>query len=137
MQLEVRPFGLLSAAFQAEWTSAFGFAGERAKRIADFLRLDAAADADGADVMPVEPFRQSPQDGLIGVGRDAFDDQLTPGHAEGDHRPVLEQPIGTTNDVLDRRPKGRMPAWVHRVSMKRDGQLDEKVAELTRQNAAF
>ena len=87
--------------------------------------------------MPVQPVGQAPQYRLIGIRRHAVDDQLPPGDAEGDRRPVLEQPIGTTNDVLDRRTKGRMPARIHRMSMQRDGQLDEKVAELTRQNAAF
>ena len=48
-------------------------------------------DADRAEVMHVQRFRETTQDRLVRVGGDAVDDQLVARDAEGDRRTILEQ----------------------------------------------
>jgi hypothetical protein len=103
----------------------------------ELLRLHASSDADSADVMAVESFGQPPEHGLIGVGCDAVHDQLASRNAKGDHRSVLEQAVGTMDDRIDNGAERGMSARIHRISMKRHGQLDEKLAQRTRQNTAL
>jgi hypothetical protein len=82
----------------------------------------------------VESFGQPSQHGLIGVGRDAVHDQLAARNTKGNDRSVLEQPAGTIDDRINNRAERGMPARVHRIPMERDGQLDEELTQLTRQN---
>ena len=137
MQREVGPLEEPAVAFETERPASIGFTRKGAQRMIEFLRLNSTSDAHGADVMAVESFGQSPEHGLIRVGRHAVDDQLAARNAEGDHPSVLEQPARPIDDRIDNGAKRRMSARVHRITMQRDGQLDEKLAQLTRQNTAL
>jgi hypothetical protein len=135
MQREVGPLDQLPIPFEANRTASIGLTGERAQRAVEFLRLNASVDADRTDVMAVKSLRQSSQHGLTGVGRDAVDDQLASRDTERDQGPLLEQSDGPAHESVDHGAKRGMSARVHRVAMKRDGQLDEELTQLTRQNA--
>jgi hypothetical protein len=137
MEYEVRPLQQPSIAFETDRSASIGFTGERAQRAVELRRLHTAIDADGSNVMAVKPFGQPAQHWLTGVGRDAIDDQLAAGDTERDHRAVLKQPASPAYDRVDNGAKRGMSARIHRVSMKRDVQLDEKLTQLTRQNTAL
>jgi hypothetical protein len=137
MEGEMRPLEQPSIAFETERAAPICFTGKRAQRVVELRRLHTAIDADGSNVMAVKPFGQPAQHWLTGVGRDAVDDQLTAGHTKSDYRAVLKQPASPAYDRVDNGAKRGMSARIHRVSMKRNGQLDEKLTQLTRQNTAL
>ena len=117
---------------QRQRAVAIGLAGQRPQGNAHFLRLQAAQHADGAEMMAVQPLGEPAQHRVLGVGRDAFDDQLLPRHAERDQIAVAEQALDVPGDASGRGPEGRMPLRVHRVLVQRDGQLDEELGEVAR-----
>ena len=122
---------------EAERTVAVGFSRERPEGVADLGGLDAAHHADGAEVMAMQAFGQPPQDGLIGVGRHALDDQLPAGDAEGDRGAIQQEPLGVPHHRRHGRLERRMAARVHRVPMERDRELHEELAQIPRQDGSF
>ena len=76
---------------EAEWPFPVGLGRQRMERLAQLLRLHAAHDADGADVMAVQGVRETPQHRLIGIRRHAVDDQLAARDAERDLRTVFKE----------------------------------------------
>src|SRR5687768_3268426 len=91
MEPHVRPLTEPPGRLETEWVDALaGFEGKQTDSAADFAALDAGQDADRAEAVLVKDFSESAQDGLVGVRRDAIDDQLMPGDAKGEHRSVVE-----------------------------------------------
>ena len=80
---------------------------------------------------------EAPQDRLLRIGGDAFDDELVPGHAQRDALAAFKQPFGTAHDGSRRRLKRRMSGRIHRVLVQGDRQIDEELAELARQRGPF
>jgi len=101
---------------------------------ADLADLDPRQDAHGAEVMAMQRLRETAQDRLVGVGRDAVDDQLVARDAECEGRAILEQPFCALGHTGGCGFKGGMPDRVYGVLMKRDRELDEKRAQLPRKN---
>ncbi len=93
MQPEMRPV-LRQRRAQADGALAIGISREEAQGAADFGDVDAVDEADGTEMMAMQAFGEPPQQRLIGIGRIAFDDQLTPGDAKGDERAIDQQPRG-------------------------------------------
>ena len=108
----------------------FGLARQGAQRLTHLVRGDAAQDADRAEMVPVKAFRQAAQHELRWVGGDAFDDELAPGDAERDLRPVGEQLLGARDHSGRGGLQRRVPARIHAELVERNRQLDQEFVEL-------
>ena len=114
----------------SERTVAIDFGRQRAQRESHFIGLQAPRQADGAEVMAVEPLGQAAEDRMIGVGRDAVDDQLAQSDSEHQDRPRLEQPPGSTRDGGGGGLQRRVPARVHCMLLHGNGELHQEFAQV-------
>src|SRR3989454_4187307 len=92
MQLYVRPRRQAVPVAEAErLPGPFGLDGEGPERIGHLFLLHAAPERDGTQVVAVQPPRELPQHGMLGVGSHTLDHELVAGHAEGDRRSRSEE----------------------------------------------
>ena len=136
MQPQVRPCETRVDAAQAERPVLFGIEGQRLQRLADLRRVHAAKERDRAEMMSMEPFGESSEDRLCGIGRNALDDELTARDTKGHLRPIDEQVRRARRDGLSRRFERRVPVRVHAVLVQRDREFDQEIAVLPRQRSA-
>ena len=78
----------------------------------------------------VQAFRQPSQDGLIGIGGHAVDDELSASDAECDRRAVREQLVGSSEDVLHPGVDRRVVARIHRIAMEGHRHRHEKRVQI-------
>jgi hypothetical protein len=116
---------------QTERASTFSIRGQRSECALNFGGVDAALKTDRAEVMAMESFGQTPQDGLVGIGSNPFDDQLTPGNAERNLFAFHQQQGRAARDGCSRRLERGMIARIHCMFVQRDRELDEKNTEIT------
>jgi hypothetical protein len=121
MQTQMWPIGQLSGRRKAEWPpSGVVLLGEGVQRGRDLIGFDARQNADRAEVMSMEVLCQAAEDGLIGIGGDAVDDQLIARHAERDRRPAFEQPFGACRQAFRGRSERGVAGRIHGVLVKRN-----------------
>ncbi len=108
------------------------FDGERPERIGHFALLHAAPKRDGAQVVPMQPARELPQHGMLGIGSDTLDHELIAGHAERDRSSILQQQPGAPGYAGRRRSERRVSFGIHGVFMERDRELDQEIGEIAR-----
>ena len=121
MQTQMWPVGQLSRRRKAEWhLLGVVFLGQGVQRGRDLIGLDARQDADRTEMMAMEILCQTTEDGLIGIGGDAVDDQLIARHAERDRRPVFQQPLGACRQPFGGRSERGVSGRIHGVLVKRN-----------------
>ena len=135
MQADVIAAGQVTAR-ERQRTVAIGLGGERVQRDAHFGRLEALEQADRTEMMAVEDFGKTTQHRVLGVGRDAFDDQLMPRDAKGNQGAIAQQALHLPRHPLGRGPERGVAQGIHRVLVQRDRQLDQQLGELTRRRCA-
>jgi hypothetical protein len=77
------------------------------------------------------------EEGVLGIGGDAFDDELLAGDAEGEGRTLFEEVLGPAGDTRGRRTQRRMPFRIHRVLVEGNRELNEKIGQLSRESGLF
>ena len=138
MQLYVRPRRQAVPVAEAErLPGPFGLDGEGPERIGHLFLLHAAPERDGTQVVAVQPPRELPEHGMLGVGSHTLDHELVAGHAEGDRRSILEQQRRAPGQPRRRRRERRVPFGIHGVLVHGDRQLDQEIGEVARQGRAF
>ncbi len=85
----------------------------------------------------MQPPRELPQHGMLGVGSHTLDHELVAGHAEGDRRSILEQQRRAPGQPRRRGRERRVPFGIHGVFVQGNRQLDQEIGEVTRQGRAF
>jgi hypothetical protein len=119
---------------EPERSDLVGFLRKGAERLAHFDDLDAAQDGDRTELMPIQPLRQPAENRLCRIRGYPFDDELTPRDAKGDLRPVGQQTGRAGYNGRSRRLQRRMAVRIHRVLVKSDRELDQKLAERARES---
>ena len=109
----------------------FRLARQRPQRLADLVGGNSAQYRDGAEVVPMQLFGEPAQHRLRCVGSYALDDELAPGDAEGDLRPIDVELRRTRGDAGGGRLERRVPARIHAEFVQRDREFDEELAELS------
>ena len=103
MEPHVGPFRQLVGWQQADWALPIAVNGKCAQGAADFGGLDPAREAHGAEMMPMQALGETPKHGLPGIGGDALNDELVPGHTQCYPLAVLQQTIGASYNGSRRR----------------------------------
>ena len=138
VQPDVIPGAQLLRRAEAEWLpGAFRFHGERLQHVGDFGHTQAAVERHGAEMVAMQTTGELGKEGVLCIGGDAFDDELLARHAQRERRALLEKMLGTARHPSRRRRERRMSLRIHRVLVKRDGQLNEEVGQLSRESRPF
>ena len=111
--------------------------GEGAQGGCDLRSVDPARQAHGTEMVPMQALGETPQHWLPGIGGDALDDELVPGHAKRYALAVLQEAAGPTHHRPRRGLERRVTRGVHRMLMQCNGEIDEELAELARERRPF
>ncbi len=103
---------------ESELSLALRLGGQEEQRVSDFIDLDPALKTDGTKMVRVQALRQPSQDGLIGIGGHAVDDELSASDVECARRAVREQLVGSSEDVSHPGTDRRVVARIHRIPVK-------------------
>ena len=101
------------------------------ERIGQLIRLDSLRELDRADVMLVEALGEPSQDGILGIGRDPFDDQLLPRDAERERCPRIEKNSEVVGEIVHGRTEEWVAGGVDGVLPECNGEIDEEIAQVT------
>ena len=135
MQAQMWPIGQLSRRRQAERSLLrVLLLGQRVQRGRDLIGIDARQNADRAEMMSMQVLCETAEDRLIGISRDAVDDQLVAGHAERDRGPAVEQPLRAFSEPFRGRAERGVPGRIHGVLVERNRKLDQKFAQIASKN---
>src|ERR1019366_245705 len=99
------------------------------KRVLNLRRRDALREFHRTEMVTVEALGEIPQDGVVLVRRDPFDDQLLASHAERYRGAVLQQRIDAPRDSGRRTLDKRMSRRIERVLVQADRKLDQEIGK--------
>src|SRR5262245_32340484 len=85
----------------------------------------------------MQPLRQATKYGLIRVGGDIVDEQLTSCDTDGDRGAIVQEGLDAARDCFHRWFERGMASRVHRVSMERNRQLEEEVVDVAGESDAL
>src|SRR6185436_17428605 len=83
--------------------------------------------------MPMQSLGQPTQDRLVGIRRDAVDDQLSSGDAEYERRSLVKQTSDAAGEASNRRGERRVTPRIHRMLLYCNRQFDQELAQLAGQ----
>ena len=107
---------------------------ERRHKVGQLRALHAALELDRADVVAMKAERELVEQRMIRVGGDALDHELPARDADRQHRVFGEQAEQGARDGVDCAVEERMAGGIDRVLVHGDRKLDQKVAELARED---
>jgi hypothetical protein len=90
---------------------------------------DAGVHLEGGNPVAVQALGQRANERVFGVGRGAVHDEPVAGHADAQHRVVLEDYAQPRQQALLRGVQRGVAARVHRTALGGDRELDQRVAE--------
>ena len=88
-------------------------------------------ETDSPEVVVAQPSGQIPQDGVVGIRSDPFDNQLISCDAQREGRAFLQQPIHAFRHTSRCRPQRRMIRGVHGVFVDCDRKLNQAAGQFT------
>ncbi len=86
-------------------------------------------ETDSPEVVAVQPSGQLPQDGVVGIRGNPFDNQLIPCDAQREGPALLQQPIHAFRHTSRCRSQRRMIRRVHGVLVDCDRKLNQAAAQ--------
>ena len=132
IDLDVRPGGAAFPIRAERSTAAIGVFGDRGDDVGDFVGGEATAEVDRRQVMAVHAICKAAQQRLPQIRRDAVDDELIRGDANGKPGTVSKRPSARRARRSSAGSSAGCPGGIHRAPMQRDGHVHEELRQLTR-----
>ena len=92
---------------------------------------------DGTEMVAMQPAGKLGEERVLRIRGNAFNNELLPGDPERNRCATLEEMLGTARHTRRGRRERRVPLRIHGVLVQRDGQLDEKIGQLSRESGLF